>query len=81
MDTLSYKTLALNKQTATREWWVVDASTMPLGRLASNVAKMLRGKHKPGYTPHSDCGDSIIVINAEKAKLTGKKMTDKQYIR
>jgi large subunit ribosomal protein L13 len=81
VDTLSYKTVSLNKATAEKEWVVVDAENMVLGRLASKVAKMLRGKYKPGYTPHVDCGDNVIVINAEKIVLTGKKMTDKVYIR
>lgn len=66
---------------AGKEWILIDAEGETLGRLASAVAKMLRGKHKPSFTPHSDCGDNIIVINAEKIQLTGKKMTDKQYIR
>ena len=81
MDTLSYKTISVNKMTAEKEWILIDAEGEILGRLASAVAKMLRGKHKPGYTPHVDCGDNIIVINAEKIVLTGKKMTDKQYVR
>ena len=63
------------------EWVVVDATDMPLGRLASAVAKMLRGKHKPNFTPHVDCGDNVIVINAEKVKLTGNKLNDKVYLR
>jgi len=67
--------------TVEKEWILIDAEGEILGRLASAVAKMLRGKHKPGYTPHVDCGDNIIVINAEKIVLTGKKMTDKKYIR
>ncbi len=81
MDTLSYKTISANKLTVEKEWILIDAEGEILGRLASAVAKMLRGKHKPGYTPHVDCGDNIIVINAEKIVLTGKKMTDKQYVR
>ena len=81
MNTLSYKTVSANKQTANKEWVVVDATDQILGRLASNVAMMLRGKHKTNYTPHVDCGDNVIVINAAKVKLTGKKMTDKQYVR
>ena len=81
MDTLSYKTISANKETANKEWVVIDAEGLVLGRLASEVAKLLRGKHKPNFTPHVDCGDNVIVINAEKVVLTGKKMTDKQYVR
>ncbi len=81
MDSLSYKTISLNAATATKEWVVIDATNEVLGRLASQVAKILRGKNKPGFTPNADCGDYVIVINAEKVKLTGKKMTDKVYTR
>ena len=81
MDTLSYKTVSANSATANKEWVVIDAADMVLGRLASAVAKILRGKHKPNFTPHADCGDNVIVINAEKVRLTGKKMTDKIYLR
>ena len=81
MDTLSYKTISANKATVNKEWVVVDAENMILGRLASKVAIILRGKNKPEYTPHVDCGDNVIVVNAEKVQLTGKKMTDKVYIR
>jgi large subunit ribosomal protein L13 len=81
VDTLSYKTISANAATVTKEWIVVDANGAVLGRLASEIAKILRGKHKPSYTPHVDCGDNVIVINAEKIRLTGKKMTDKEYIR
>lgn len=81
MDTLSYKTVSANSATVNKEWVLVDATDMPLGRLASLVAKMLRGKHKPNFTPHVDCGDNVIVINAEKVKLTGNKLNDKIYIR
>lgn len=81
MDSLSYKTVSLNSSTATREWFVIDAEGVVLGRLASQVAKILRGKNKPGYTPHVDCGDSVVIINADKVKLTGKKLTDKVYVR
>ena len=81
MDTLSYKTVSANKATVNKEWVVVDAEGQILGRLASKVAKIIRGKHKPEYTPHVDCGDNVIVINAEKVVLTGKKLTDKQYVR
>jgi large subunit ribosomal protein L13 len=80
VDTLSYKTVSANSATANKEWVVVDATDMVLGRLASAVAKILRGKHKPNFTPHADCGDNVIVINAEKVRLTGKKMSDKIYL-
>jgi large subunit ribosomal protein L13 len=79
MDTLSYKTVHLNAQTVNKEWVVVDAAGLPVGRLASRVAYVLRGKHKPGYTPHVDCGDNVIVINADKIVLTGKKFQQKMY--
>lgn len=81
MDTLSYKTKSANKETVKKEWILVDANDQVLGRLASKVAIILRGKHKPDFTPHVDCGDNVIIINAEKVKLTGKKMTDKKYLR
>ena len=81
MDTLSYKTISANKATVNKEWVLVDAENMVLGRLASKVAKLLRGKYKPEFTPHVDCGDNVIVINAEKVLLTGNKMTDKIYLR
>ena len=81
MDTLSYKTKSANKETVKKEWVLVNAEGEVLGRMASKVAKILRGKHKPSFTPHVDCGDNVIIINAEKVKLTGKKMTDKKYFR
>ena len=81
MDTLSYRTASLNKATVQKEWVVVDATDQILGRLSSKIALVLRGKHKPGYTPHVDCGDNVIVINAEKVRLTGNKMKGKVYIR
>lgn len=80
MDSLSYKTISANAATIQKEWYVIDATDEVLGRLASQVAKILRGKNKPSYTPHADCGDYVIVINADKVKLTGKKMTDKEYV-
>ena len=80
MNTLSYKTISANKETVQKEWFVVDAKDEVLGRLASKVAIVLRGKHKPSFTPHVDCGDNVIVINAEKIKLTGNKMSDKKYV-
>jgi large subunit ribosomal protein L13 len=81
VNTLSYKTVSAKKETVQKEWFVIDAKDEVLGRLASKVAYILRGKHKPSYTPHVDCGDNVIVINAEKVKLTGNKLTQKQYIR
>lgn len=81
MDSLSYKTISANAATVDKQWVVIDATNEVLGRLASQVAKILCGKNKPSYTPHVDCGDYVIVINAEKVKLTGKKMTDKVYVR
>jgi large subunit ribosomal protein L13 len=81
VNTLSYKTVSANKATVEKEWVLVDAEGQKLGRLSSVVALMLRGKHKTSYTPHVDCGDNVIVINAEKIELSGSKMTDKEYIR
>ena len=80
MDTLSYKTISANKTTVNKEWVLVDAENVVLGRLASEVAKMLRGKHKTDFTPHVDCGDYVVVVNAEKVLLTGRKLTDKIYL-
>jgi large subunit ribosomal protein L13 len=81
VDTLSYKTISANKATIQKEWVVVDAENQVLGRLCSEIAKIIRGKNKPSYTPHTDCGDQVIVINADKVRLTGKKLTDKVYTR
>lgn len=81
MDTLSYKTKSANKATVNKEWYVVDATNEVLGRLSSKVAKILRGKNKTDFTPHVDCGDNVIIINAEKIRLTGNKLTEKQYVR
>ncbi|MGO1751324.1 MAG: 50S ribosomal protein L13 [Psychroflexus sp.] len=81
MDTLSYKTVSANKNTVNKQWLVVDADGQSLGRLSSAVAKLLRGKHKPDFTPHVDCGDNVIVINAAKVNLTGKKWDAKEYLR
>ncbi|MBO5616185.1 MAG: 50S ribosomal protein L13 [Prevotella sp.] len=81
MDTLSYKTISANKETAKKEWVVIDATDQVVGRLASKVAKLLRGKYKPNFTPHADCGDNVIIINAAKVVFTGKKETDKVYTR
>lgn len=80
MDTLSYKTISANKVTATKEWVVVDATDQVVGRLGAKVAKLLRGKYKPNFTPHVDCGDNVIIINADKVRFTGNKMTDKVYL-
>jgi len=82
VDTLSYRTVSTSKEAAAsdRKWFVVDATNMTVGRMASRIAHILRGKHKPSYTPHTDCGDNIIVINAEKVRFTGKKMDEKEYI-
>ena len=81
MDAVSYKTVSANKETVNKEWVLVDATDKVLGRLSSAVAKILRGKHKPDFTPHVDCGDNVIIINAEKIKLTGNKWEQKEYIR
>lgn len=80
MDTLSFKTKSANKATVDKKWIVIDANEAVLGRLATGVAFVLRGKHKPEFTPHVDCGDNVIVINAEKIQLTGNKWSDKEYI-
>ena len=81
MNTLSYKTASAKKETVTRKWYVVDAEGETVGRLASKIASVLRGKHKPDYTPHVDTGDYVIVINADKVRFTGNKMSDKVYLR
>jgi large subunit ribosomal protein L13 len=81
VDTLSYKTISANKATVNKEWVVVDATGQVLGRLASKVAKMLRGKYKPNFTPHVDCGDNVVIINADKVILTGNKWNDRVYLR
>jgi large subunit ribosomal protein L13 len=80
VDTLSYKTQFENNATVVRKWWVVDAEGQTLGRLSSKIAMILRGKHKAGYTPHFDCGDYVVIVNAEKVALTGKKMDKKVYL-
>ena len=81
MNTLSYKTVSGNKETANKKWLVVDAEGQTVGRLASKVAKIIRGKHKTNFTPHADCGDNVIVINAEKVSFSGTKLQDKEYVR
>ena len=80
MNTLSYKTVSANKATVNKEWVVVDAQGEILGRLSSKIAMIIRGKTKPSYTPHVDCGDNVIIINADKIKLTGNKFAEKQYV-
>ena len=81
MDTLSYKTISANKATVNKEWVIVDATGQSLGRIGSKVAKLLRGKYKPNFTPHVDCGDNVIIINADKVVLTGNKWNDRVYLR
>jgi large subunit ribosomal protein L13 len=80
VDTLSYRTVSANRATVNKNWVLVDAENETLGRLSSKVAKMIRGKHKTNYTPHVDCGDNVIVINADKIRLTGNKMQEKTYV-
>ncbi len=80
VNTLSYKTISANKATVNKEWVIVDATDQVLGRLGAKVAKLLRGKYKPNFTPHVDCGDNVIIINADKVKLTGNKWTDRVYL-
>lgn len=81
VDTLSYKTVSANKETADKKWFVVDADGQTVGRLASKVARIIRGKHKPNFTPHADCGDNVIIVNAEKVAFSGTKLIDKEYVR
>lgn len=81
MNTLSYKTISANKASVEKEWFIVDATNEVVGRLASKVAIVLRGKHKPHFTPHADCGDRIVIINAEKVRFTGDKLSQKEYVR
>ncbi len=81
MDTLTYKTVSANAKTVNKNWVIIDAENQILGRISSKIASMLRGKHKTNFTPHVDCGDNVIVINAEKVRLTGKKWDQKEYIR
>jgi len=80
VNTLSYKTQSANKDTVVRKWYIVDADGQTCGRLCSRIATVLRGKHKPSFTPHVDCGDNVIVINADKIRLTGSKMEQKVYL-
>lgn len=81
MDTLSYKTISASTESVEKKWFVIDAEGQHLGRLATVVAGLVRGKHKPSFTPHIDCGDHVIVINAEKVQLSGNKWDQKTYIR
>lgn len=81
MEFNSYKTVSVNKTTAQKEWVVIDAEGQILGRMCSKVAKLLRGKYKPSFTPNVDCGDNVIIVNAGKVQLTGKKWTDRVYVR
>lgn len=81
VDTLSYKTLSANKASSNKKWVIVDAENQVVGRLCAKVAKVLRGKYKPSFTPHADCGDNVIIINADKIVFTGNKMTEKVYTR
>ena len=78
MDTLSYKTLSSNKITADKKWFVVDANGQNLGRFASKIAKVLRGKYKTNFTPHADCGDNVVIVNASKITMSGNKMDDRE---
>ena len=81
MNTLSYRTLSGNKETADKKWFIVDAEGQTVGRMASKIAKIIRGKYKTCYTPHADCGDNVIVINADKVAFSGTKLVDKEYVR
>ncbi|HNY62157.1 MAG TPA: 50S ribosomal protein L13 [Bacteroidales bacterium] len=81
MDTLSYKTVSANEKIVQKEWVLIDAENEVVGRLATVVARILRGKNKTYYTPHFDCGDNVIIINAEKVRFTGSKMETKEYVR
>lgn len=81
MNTLSYKTVSANRTTVNKEWVLIDAEGQIVGRLASKIAMMLRGKHKPEYTPHVDCGDNVVIINADKVEFSGKKWSGKEYVR
>lgn len=81
MNTYSYRTVSANTETANKKWFIVDAEGQTLGRLASKVAKVIRGKYKTCYTPHADCGDNVIVINAEKVCFSGMKLENKEYVR
>lgn len=79
VDQISYKTLSIKKSEVKKDWWIVDAENQVLGRLASKIAHYIKGKHKTTYTPHINCGDKIVIINADKVRLTGSKMANKEY--
>jgi len=79
MDSLSYKTISANKQTSVKDWYIVDAENLTVGRLATKLAMVVRGKHKASFTPHVDCGDKVVVLNAGKVRFTGSKLNDKEY--
>lgn len=81
MDSLSYKTISANSTSVDKKWLLIDASEQTLGRMSSKIAKILRGKYKPNFTPHADCGDNVVVINASKINLSGNKWFSKKYIR
>jgi large subunit ribosomal protein L13 len=81
VNTLSYKSRMLNSETRDKKWYVVDAEGQVLGRLSSRIALIIRGKHKPGYTPHTDCGDNVIVLNADKVVMTANKVANRTYLR
>ncbi len=81
MSHLSYKTASANRETVNKEWLLIDAEGQPLGRVASKIATLLRGKHKVDFTPHVDCGDNVVVVNAEKITLSGNKWESKEYLR
>jgi large subunit ribosomal protein L13 len=80
VDSISYKTKSASKATVTKEWYVIDAEGQTLGRFASKIANILRGKHKTNFTPNVDCGDTVIIVNAEKIRFTGNKLNDKDYV-
>ena len=80
MNTLSYKTVSANSKTVTKDWVLIDANAEILWRLSSRIAFILRGKHKANFTPHVDCGDNVIVINADKVRFTGNKFEEKEYV-
>ena len=80
LESNSFKTISIRKEDVQKKWFLVDASEQTLGRMCSKIAKILRGKHKSSFTPHVDCGDSVVVINASKINLTGNKWSDKKYI-
>ena len=81
MDTLSYKTISANANTVTKEWVVIDVKDLPLGRVSAIIANFLRGKYKPNYTSHVDCGDNVVVVNAAYVTLSGNKWEQKEYVR